>query len=210
MDAPAPFRLERPAPIALDEAGKVALCRRANDAARAHDGRIHEVTVTLVDASKRFVVANSEGRWAEDRQYRTRLAVVALALAGDQRQQGFASGGGCVEAGYFERERTPEAIARESAGIAVTLLGAREPEAGAYPVIVGPGWGGVLVHECFGHGMEGVLSFGGFGITSIWITLAQRCRWTVPRQSAPVSPPPRITTRLPSAAIRTSSSSSST
>ena len=30
VDAPAPFRLERPAPIALDEAGKVALCRRAN------------------------------------------------------------------------------------------------------------------------------------------------------------------------------------
>jgi TldD protein len=155
VDAPAPFRLERPAPLALDEAGKVALCRRANDAARAHDPRIREVTVTLVDASKRFVVANSEGLWADDRQYRTRLAVVALALAGDQRQQGFASGGGCVEAGYFERERTPEAIAAESAGIAVTLLGAREPEAGAYPVIVGPGWGGVLVHECFGHGMEG-------------------------------------------------------
>ena len=37
----------------------------------------------------------------------------------------------------------------------MTLLGAREPVAGAYPVVVGPGWGGVLVHECFGHGMEG-------------------------------------------------------
>ena len=82
-------------------------------------------------------------------------AVVTLALDGDSRQQGFAAGGGCVEAGYFERERTPEMIATESAAMAVTLLGAREPEAGAYPVVVGPGWGGVLVHECFGHGMEG-------------------------------------------------------
>ncbi|MEK7824637.1 MAG: metallopeptidase TldD-related protein, partial [Candidatus Eisenbacteria bacterium] len=155
VDAPAPFSLKRPAPVALDERGKVALCHRANQAARAHDGRIHEVTVSLADSSKRFVVANSEGLWAEDRQYLSRLTVVALALDGDHRQQGFAAGGGSIEAGYFERERAPETIAGEAAGIAVTLLGARAPEAGAYPVVVGPGWGGVLVHECFGHGMEG-------------------------------------------------------
>jgi len=155
VDAPAPFRLERPAPTALDESGKVALCHRANEAARAHDPRIHEVTVTLGDASKRFVVANSDGLWAEDRQYLSRLVVLALALDGDDRQQGFAAGGGSVEAGYFERDRSPETIAGEAAAMAITLLGAREPVAGAYPVVVGPGWGGVLVHECFGHSMEG-------------------------------------------------------
>jgi TldD protein len=155
VEAAAPFHLEHPAPVSLDERGKVALCHRANQAGRAHDPRVHEVTVSLADASKRFVVANSDGLWAEDRQYLSRLSVVALALDGDNRQQGFAAGGGSIEAGYFERERTPETIAAEAAGMAVTLLGAREPEAGAYPVVVGPGWGGVLVHECFGHSMEG-------------------------------------------------------
>jgi TldD protein len=141
--------------VALDERAKVALCHRANQAARAHDGRIHEVTASLSDSSKRLLVANTEGLWADDRQYLSRLTVLALALSGDDRQQGFAAGGGCVEASYFESERTPEAIATEAAAMAVTLLGAREPEAGAYPVVVGPGWGGVLVHECFGHSMEG-------------------------------------------------------
>lgn len=155
VDAPAPFALEQPAPLALDEAGKVALLRRADDAARAHDPRIHEVAATLADAAKSFVVASSDGLWAEDRQYLTRLSVVAYASAGDQRQQGFAAGGGSVEADYFERVRPPEAVAREAAGTAVTLLGAKDPEAGAYPVVLAPGWGGVLVHECFGHGMEG-------------------------------------------------------
>ena len=155
VDAPAPFSLQRPAPVALDEDAKVALCRRANHAAREHDPRIREVTVSHADSARRFVVANSDGLWADDHQYLTRLTVVTLALEGDGRQQGFAAGGGCVEADYFERERSPETIAVESAGMAVTLLGAREPEAGAYPVVVGPGWGGVLVHECFGHGMEG-------------------------------------------------------
>jgi TldD protein len=155
VDAAAPFILRRPAPLALDEAGKVALCRRANQAARAHDPRVREVTVSHADSARAFVVANSDGLWADDRQYLSRLTVVTLALDGNGRQQGFAAGGGCVEADYFERDRTPEAIARESAAMAVTLLDAREPEAGAYPVVVAPGWGGVLVHECFGHGMEG-------------------------------------------------------
>jgi TldD protein len=155
VDSPAPFRLDRPAPLALDEGAKIALVRRANDAARAHDPRVHEVSVALADSSRSFVVANSDGLWAEDRQFLTRLAVTALALEGEGRQEGFAAGGGSVESGYFERERAPETIAREAAATAVTLLGAREPEAGAYPVVLSPGWGGVMVHECFGHSMEG-------------------------------------------------------
>ncbi len=155
VQAPPPFTLERPAPIALDEQASVALIQRANHTARAHDGRIHEVTVSLADASKSFIVANSDGVWADDRQYLSRLTVTALALDGDQRQQGFAAGGGSVDAGYFDAVRTPEAIAADAAGSAITLLGAREPEAGAYPVVVSPGWGGVMVHECFGHSMEG-------------------------------------------------------
>jgi len=155
VDAPAPFQLSEPAPAALDESRKIALLQRANDAARSHDPRVHEVSAALSDSTKQFVVANSDGLWAADRQYLARLTVVALALADGERQQGFAAGGGAVEASYFERDRSPETIAREAAETAVLLLAAREPEAGAYPVVVASGWGGVMVHECFGHSMEG-------------------------------------------------------
>jgi TldD protein len=155
VDVPPPFTLAAPAPLALDEPAKIDLLRRADDAARGHDGRIREVSIGLGDAAKAFLVANSDGLWAEDRAYLSRLVVTALALEGDQRQSGFAAAGGCVEAAYYRDERDPETVAREAAATAITLLAAREPEAGAYPVVVSPGWGGVLVHECFGHGMEG-------------------------------------------------------
>ncbi len=155
VDAPAPFTLESPAPLALDERAKIALVRRANDAARAVDGRVHEVTVSFADSSKRFAVANSDGVWAEDTNFLSRLSVAALALEGGQRQSAHTSGGGCVDGAYYERVRTPEAVAREAAETAVRLLSAREPEGGTYPVVVSPGWGGVMVHECFGHSMEG-------------------------------------------------------
>jgi len=155
VDAPAPFTLAEPFGLTLDETRKVELLRRADEAARGHDGRIHEVSAGLADSSKRFLVANSDGLWAEERQFLARLTVTAFATEGEVRQHGYATGGGSVEASYFERERTPEQIAREAAAVAVLLLGAEEPAAGTYPVVIGPGWGGVLVHECFGHGMEG-------------------------------------------------------
>ncbi len=155
VDAPPPFTLRSPFPSSRLPEDKIAVVRRANDRARSHDPRVHEVWVGLADASKSFVVANSDGLWAEDRTYLTRLTVTALAIEGAERQSGFAAAGGSVEADYFDRVRTPEQVADQAAASAVTLLSAREPEAGSYPVVVAPGWGGVMVHECFGHSMEG-------------------------------------------------------
>lgn len=155
VDSPAPFTLAQPAPLVLDEAKRVELLRRADAAARGHDGRIREVSVHMSTAAKSFLVANTDGALAEDRTFLSRLVVSALALQGDERQEGFAAGGGCVNASYYDDTRSPEAIALEAAEGAVLLLSAREPEAGSYPVVVCNGWGGVMVHECFGHSMEG-------------------------------------------------------
>ncbi len=155
VDAPAPFALVEPAPAALDERAKIALIRRADDAARATDARVHEVSIGFADSSRAFIVANSDGVWASDEQWLARLTVQALAIDGAERQQGLATSGGSVEASYFRDARPPEQTGAEAARIAVTLLAAVEPEAGSYPVVIGPGWGGVLVHECFGHSMEG-------------------------------------------------------
>ncbi len=155
VEAPAPFTLQDPATLALDEAAKVAILRRADAAARAHDPRVREVSASFATSARAYLVANTDGDWAEDRTHLSRLVVSALALEGNQRQESFATAGGCVERGFYSVERTPETVATEAASGAALLLGAREPEAGSYPVVVCNGWGGVMVHECFGHSMEG-------------------------------------------------------
>jgi TldD protein len=154
-DAPAPFTLRAPATLVLDEARKVELLRRADDAARGHDPRVREVSASFATSAKSYLVANTDGVWAEDTTHLSRLVVSALALEGSERQEGFAAAGGCVESDYYASERTPETVALDAASGAVLLLSAREPEAGSYPVVVCNGWGGVMVHECFGHSMEG-------------------------------------------------------
>ena len=48
----------------------------------------------------------------------------------------------------------------------------------------------------WGQGLVGARESGGRGTISNWWTLLQPWRWTVPRQSAPVSPPPMMITCL--------------
>jgi TldD protein len=150
-----PFVLARPAPLIASESQKIDLCQRANAAARAKDPRIKQVQVVMADSAKAILVANSEGTWAEDRQFISRLMCQPTAIEGSNRQAGIAMAGGAVEADYFEKVRTPEETANEAADSAIALLGAIEAKAGSYPVIINHGWGGVLVHECFGHSLEG-------------------------------------------------------
>jgi TldD protein len=153
--AVAPFKLTRPAPLFSTETEKIDLALRANAAARAKDPRIKQAQITLADSAKAMLIANSEGLWVEDRQFISRIAVNATAIDGTNRQTGTGISGGAVEADYFDRAQTPEQTGGRAAEAAVALLSAIDAKAGSYPVVIGPGWGGVLVHECFGHSLEG-------------------------------------------------------
>ncbi len=149
-----PFVLKSPAPLALSETRKIEMAQRADVAARAVDPRVTQVTATWNDAAKRILVANSDGVYDGDDQFISRLTVQALATEPGKRNNGFASMGGQLEAGAFA-DAAVEDTARTAASTAVTLLKAEDPKAGTYPVVIAPGWGGVLVHECFGHSLEG-------------------------------------------------------
>jgi len=153
--AAAPFTLTHPAPLFSTEQKKIDLVLRANHAARAHDPRVKQAQIVLGDQAKALLVANSEGLWVEDRQFQSRISAQVTATDGSQRQTGTGAAGGAVESDYFDRAITPEQIGTKAATAAVTLLGAGDAKAGTWPVVIAPGWGGVLVHECFGHSLEG-------------------------------------------------------
>lgn len=153
-EARPPFQLRSPAPVTLAEEAKLALVRRVDTAARGVDPRIKQVQAGYADTARRFLVANSDGLWAEDEQYVTRMTVNVLALDGSNRQSGIGRLGGQVEADYFEAH-PPEDMATSAARVAIAKLAARDVKGGSYAVVIGPGWGGVLVHECFGHSLEG-------------------------------------------------------
>ena len=133
---------------------RIALVERADRAARAHDPRVEKVFVTLGESTKTVRIANSAGVLAEDIQPLFSLRVSVIAADKGVRRDGTAGGGGRLGPEFFVT-KPPELFAREAARMAVTLLSAREAPAGEMPVVLGPGWPGILLHEAVGHGLEG-------------------------------------------------------
>jgi TldD protein len=140
--------------VEADVMAKVDLVNRADVAARAYDPRIKEVRVGYADELRKILVIGSDGSFAEDSQPLARLNVFCLAKSGGETSRGTAGGGGRVPLEYFLTEKTPEHFAVEAARQAIIQLDAIDAPAGEMPVVLGPGWPGVLLHEAIGHGLE--------------------------------------------------------
>jgi TldD protein len=139
---------------ALGLTDRIALVQRAERAAHAYDPRVEKVVVTLAEETKQVRIANSAGVLVEDVQPLFSIRVSVIASENGVRREGSAGGGGRLGLEFFE-SRPPEHFAREAARMAVTLLGAKEAPAGPMPVVLAPGWPGILLHEAVGHGLEG-------------------------------------------------------
>ncbi len=133
---------------------RIALVERADRAARAFDPRVEKVIASLSDETKRVRIANSAGTLVEDVQPLFSIRVAVIAQENGVRREGSAGGGGRIGPEFFDT-KSPEHFAREAARMAVLLLSAKEAPAGAMPVVLAPGWPGILLHEAVGHGLEG-------------------------------------------------------
>jgi TldD protein len=148
---PGDIRLQ---PSDVAKADKVALLRRAEEAARGAGGpSIRQVMVSLADNRRRFLVANSDGVLAEDDQTRTRFMVQAVASGDTGLQTGHEIIARSEGWELFD-VHVPEEVAAEAVRRARLKLGARPAPSGALPVVIAAGIGGVLFHEACGHGLE--------------------------------------------------------
>ncbi len=139
----------------LREDQKLDLLRRADAAARAADPRVREVIVSLVAAHDVVLVMDNNARISGDVRPLIRMNVQVIVEQDGRREQGHAGGGARQALDYFlERDRGLD-YAREAVRIALVNLDAQPAPAGMLPVVLGPGWPGVLLHEAVGHGLEG-------------------------------------------------------
>ena len=133
---------------------KLNLVRKADAAARAYDKRIIQAYIEYYDEIKERVIANSQGLWVENKL--PLLWFVVQALSSHQGKSHMGRKRLSEHSGFefFQKYNVKEA-AQEAAREAIAMLEAREAPAGEMSVVIGNGWGGVLVHEAIGHGMEG-------------------------------------------------------
>jgi TldD protein len=72
-----------------------------------------------------------------------------------RRESARSGGGGRVDYGFFLEKDRALNYARDAVREALINLDAMDAPAGMMPVVLGPGWPGVLLHEAIGHGLEG-------------------------------------------------------
>jgi len=139
----------------LNENEKVALLQRVDAYAREQDPRVIQVNVSLAAEYETVLIMASDGHLAADVRPLIRLNVSVVVEQNGRREQGYAGGGGRYDYHYFIENDLALSYAREAVRQAIVNLNAIEAPAGTMPVVLGPGWPGVLLHEAVGHGLEG-------------------------------------------------------
>ena len=139
----------------LDADQKITLLRQLDAEARRLDPRVKQVVVSLAGSHEVVLVAASDGTLAADVRPLVRMNVSVIAEQGDRREQGSAGGGGRIDYSYFQQQDRGLEYAQEAVRQALLNLEAVPAPAGPMPVVLGPGWPGVLLHEAVGHGLEG-------------------------------------------------------
>ncbi len=139
-------------PEEVEPGRKADLLRRCDERARSAGDEVAQVSAGYAEARRRVEVYNSDGRIASDDRTRVRLTVQVVARRDGRVETGHETRGG--HAGYELLERDPEAVAESAARKALTMLEAIDAPSGRMPIVVGNGFGGVLLHEAVGHGLE--------------------------------------------------------
>jgi TldD protein len=124
----------------LEDTAKVAWLERVDRETRAMDPRIKQVMASCHAVHEVVLVANSDGAMAADVRPLVRFNVSVIAEQNGRREQGYAGAGGRYSLVELVEGDRPLKLARE---------------AGSMPVVLGPGWPGILLHEAIGHGLEG-------------------------------------------------------
>lgn len=139
---------------ALEADDKVALLRHADTQARAADTRVNQVSVSMAFSHEQVLVMASDGTLGADIRPLVRFNISVLVEQDGRRERGYVGWGGRFSASHFDRDTITEK-AHEAVRQALVNLDAIEAPAGQLPVVLAPGWPGVLLHEAVGHGLEG-------------------------------------------------------
>jgi TldD protein len=134
---------------------KVDLLKRLDTFTRGLDPRIEQVIISLAGSIEHILIAATDNTLAADIRPLVRLNVTVLMHEKGRREQGTSGGGGRHNYDMFFNTDTAFDYAREAVRQASVSLQSIPTPAGCMPVVLGPGWPGVLLHEAVGHGLEG-------------------------------------------------------
>jgi TldD protein len=139
----------------LSSEAKIAVLRELDALCRSLDPRVKQVIVSIAASRETILIASADGTLAADVRPLVRVNVQVIVEQNGRRESGSAGGGGRYGLDELLANGRAHAFAREAVRVALVNLESVDAPAGNMPVVLGPGWPGVLLHEAIGHGFEG-------------------------------------------------------
>ena len=133
---------------------KIEILKKLESLAFSRDKRIIKVSASIAAEYDAILIVNKFSDMKSDIRPLVRLSLSIIIEDKNRREIGTAGGGGRYSIDYFTDDVLNLYI-DEAYHQAVTNLEAIPSPAGLMPVVLGPGWPGILLHEAIGHGLEG-------------------------------------------------------
>ena len=134
---------------------KVAVLAEIDAYARAKEPRVRQVMASLSGSWQAVRIVRADGACACDLRPLVRLDVSVMVGDGARQETGsHGTGGRVAYADFLAPERWRVQVDEALRQALVNLESVAAP-AGEMPVVLGPGWPGILLHEAVGHGLEG-------------------------------------------------------
>ena len=123
--------------------------------ARKKEPKVKQVTASLAGSWQAIQIRRADGYAAADIRPLVRINVSVVVSDGVRMETGSYGTGGRATYGEFMTEEPWKRAVDEAIRQALVNLSSIDAPGGEMPVVLGPGWPGVLLHEAVGHGLEG-------------------------------------------------------
>jgi len=134
---------------------KTKLLKSINEYARKLDKRVKQVSVSLHGEWQAVHILRKGGCHCGDIRPLVRLNISITVDDGKRMETGSSGVGGRKNYIDFFDEKNWKEQTKDALRQAVTNLKSKPTPAGKMPVVLGPGWPGIILHEAIGHGLEG-------------------------------------------------------
>ncbi|GAC1480523.1 MAG: metalloprotease TldD [Acetobacteraceae bacterium] len=136
-------------------ADRTAALAHVDAYARSRDPRVKQVMAGIAGEWQAVQIMRADGTRVADIRPLVRLSVSVVVEQDGRRESGSYGGGGRFGYDLILDEVSLQKAVDEALRQALLNLESRPAPAGEMPVVLGPGWPGILLHEAIGHGLEG-------------------------------------------------------
>lgn len=134
---------------------KIKVLSEIDTYARQLDKRVKQVSASLSGSWQAVNIIRSDGSCAADIRPLVRLNVSCIVGEGERMEAGSYGLGGREQYEKYINNETWKMAVEEALRQALVNLESVPAPAGEMPVVLGPGWPAILLHEAIGHGLEG-------------------------------------------------------